>query len=253
MDLRRLPVVLFLLFMMSAVWPRLALGQDTELRPETGTEEELSTKQLTELRKWVKEDAQYLKWYKAYGNRVRVKLRHRPEPPDWLATECVDLIGGEGLLVSACNLLHDIHEGELLTNTRKTIQTQRAHKEALVKSRWYERVHLGVAWPIVSDFKKSNYGAIVATHISVVDVGRVEINLPGLMFLSLPDPRGRRVIRQATHFGVSLKLNTFTFPGTKQKYVSHLNLTNARVLDGFSKFADREPLSLIGLSFTLKK
>lgn len=244
MDLRRLPVVLFFLFMMSAVLPRLALGQDTE---------PVSKEQLTELKKWMKEDANYLKWYKAKGNRVRVKLRHRPEPPDWLSTECVDLIGGEGLLVSACNLLREIQEGESLTNTRKTIQTQRADKEALVKSKWYERVHLGVAWPIVSDFRQSSYGAIVATHISVVDIGRVEINLPGLMFLSLPDQRGRRVIRQATHFGISLKLSTFTFPGTKQKYVSHLNLTNARVMDGFSKFAQREPLSLIGLSFTVKK
>lgn len=253
MDSRRLLVVLFCCSTMSAVFPSLALGQDTEPSPETRTEKMLSKEELTELKKWVKEDAKYLKWYKAYGNRVRVKLRHRPEPPAWLSTECVDLVGGEGLLVSACNLFHEIHEGELLTRTRKTIQTQRAHKEALVKSKWYERVHLGGGWPIVSDLRKSNYGAIVATHISVVDVGRVEINLPGLMFLSLQDNRGRRVIRQATHFGISLKLNTFTFPGTKQKYVSHLNLTNARVMDGFSKFADRDPLSLIGLSFTVKK
>lgn len=237
----------------SAGFSSLALGQGTNPGPETRPEKRLSDAQLVELTKWVKDDANYLKWYKAYGNRVRVKLRHRPDPPDWLSTECVDLIGGEGLLVSACNLFLEIQEGELLTTTRKTIQTQRAQREALIKTKWFERIHLGGGWPVVSDLKQSQYGAIIATHISVVDFGRVEINLPGLMFLSLPDNRGRRVIRQATHFGISLKLNTFTFPGTKQKYVSHLNLTNARVLDGFSKFASREPLSLIGLSFTVKK
>ncbi len=252
LDSRRLPVVLFCFFM-SALLPRVALGQDTEPGPEKPYDRELSKEQIAELKTWLKEDAKYLKWYKAYGNQVRVKLRHRPEPPDWLSAECVDLIGGDGPLVSACNLFHEIHEGELLTNTRQTVQTQRAHKEALVKSKWYERVHLGVAWPIIGDLTKPNYGAIVATHISVINVGRVEINLPGLMFLSVPDLKGRRVIRQATHFGISLKLNTFTFPGTKQKYVSHLNLANALVMDGFSQFADRDPLSLVGLSFTVKK
>ncbi len=52
---------------------------------------------------------------------------------------------------------------------------------------------------------------------------------------------------------VSLRLNTFTLPGTTQKFVSHLNFTNARIMDGFSNFADRAGLSLMGLSFTVKK
>ena len=193
---------LVVLLLISVVFPTAARGQDAGLSPG----------QVDELKKWVKNDLKYQKWYKTSGNKVRVKLRRRPAAPVWLSAECVDLIGGEGLLVTACDLFREIGEGEALTETRKAVQAQRAHKEALIKS-----------------------------------------NLPGIMFVSVPDQRGRRVIKHATHFGMSLRLNTFTLPGTTQKFVSHLNFTNARIMDGFSNFADRAGLSLMGLSFTVKK
>ena len=250
MVLRRSLVVLLVI---SVVFPNTALGQVAMASSDQGPEQQLSIAQVDELKKWVKDDLKYQKWYKASGNKIRVKLRHRPAPPVWLSAECIDLIGGEGLLVTACDRFREIGEGDALTRTRKAVQAQRAHKEALIKSKWYERIHLGGAWPIVSDFKQSKYGAIIETHISIVDIGRLEINLPGIMFVSVPDNRGRRVIKQATHFGMSLKLTTFTLPGTKQQFVSHLNFTNARIMDGFSNFADREGLSLMGLSLTVKK
>lgn len=244
---------LVVLLVISVVFPYTALGQVATASPEKGPEKQLSIAQVDELKKWVKDDLRYQKWYKTSGNKVGVKLRHRPAAPIWLAAECVDLIGGEGLLVTACDLLREIGAGDALTNTRKAVQAQRAHKETLIKSKWYERIHLGGAWPIVNDLKRSRYGAIIETHISIVDVGRLELNLPGIMFVSVPDNRGRRVIKQATHFGMSLKLTTFTLPGTTQKFVSHLNFTNARIMDGFGNFANGEGLSLMGLSFTVKK
>ena len=231
-----------------AVFPGLASGQD--LKPA-----EVSSTHLEELEKWLKADAKYLKWYKQYGNKARgVKLRHRPEPPVWLDAECLGLIGGEGILVDACARLREIQDGAQLTKTREAIEEQRKQKEALTKTRWYEKVHIGGGWPIVSDLKQAKYGAILETHVSIVDIGRFEINLPGIMFLSVPDRLGKRVLKQATHIGVSLKLRTFTFPGTKQKYLAHLNMSKARIMDGWSGgFAQDEGLSLMGLSFTIKK
>ena len=241
------------LLIVAAVFPRLASAQDRA--PNEAPALELSSSQLAELKKWIKEDAKYLKWYKQYGNKARpVKLRHRREPPVWLEAECLGLIGGEGILVDACALWREIREGAQLTKTRETIEEQRKQKEAPKHTAWYERIHIGGGWPIVSDLNQAKYGAIVETHVSIIDVGRFEINLPGIMFLSLPDKQGKRVLRQATHLGVSLKLRAFTFPGTKQKYLAHLNMSKARVMDGwFNRLAEAEDISLMGLSFTIQK
>ena len=246
-------LVVLAVLIISAVFPRLAFAQDRE--PAPAPPKALSSIHLEELEKWMKEDAKYLKWYKQHGNKARrVKARHRPEPPVWLEAECLGLIGGEGILVDACALLREIREGAQLTKTRETIENQRQQKEAPKNTAWYERIHFGGGWPIVSNLKHAKYGAIVETHVSIVDVGRFEINLPGIMFLSVPDRYGKRVLKQATHIGVSLKLRTFTFPGTKRKFLAHLNMSKAKILDGWSSgFAEAESLSLMGLSFTVKK
>ncbi len=246
-------LVVLSLVMISAVFPGLASGQDGN--PAQAPAKGLSSTHLEELKKWMKEDAKYLKWYRQYGNKARrVKLRHRPESPVWLEAECLGLIGGEGILVDACALLREIREGAQLTKTREAIDTRRQQKEAPTHTRWYEKVHIGGGWPIVSDLKQARYGALLETHVSIVDVGRFEINLPGIMFLSVPDRNGKRVIKQATHIGVSLKLKTFTFPGYKQKFLAHLNFSKAKVMEGWSKgFAADDGISLMGLSFTVKK
>ena len=246
-------LVVLAVLIISAVFPRLASGQDQ--KPAPAPPKALASIHLEELKKWMKEDAKYLKWYKQYGNKARrVTLRHRPEPPGWLEAECLGLIGGEGILVDACALLREIREGAQLTKTRETIEDQRKQKEAPKNTAWYERIHVGGGWPIVSNLKHAKYGAIVETHVSIVDIGRFEINLPGIMFLSVPDRYGKRVLKQATHIGVSLKLRTFTFPGSKRKFLAHLNMSKAKIMDGWSNgFAEAEGLSLMGLSFTVQK
>src|SRR5687768_1894476 len=113
---RHWPVILSLLII-SAGLPGLASGQDRT--PSQAPANELSSTHWKALKKCMKEDAKYLKWYKQNGNRARrVKLRHRPEPPVWLEAQCLGLIGGEGILVEACALWREIREGAQLTKTR---------------------------------------------------------------------------------------------------------------------------------------
>ena len=246
-------LVLLSLLIISAVFPGPVSGQDLTLVEVPAPA--LSSIHVEELKQWMKEDGKYLKWYKQFGNKAhRGKPRYRPEPPAWLEAECVGLIGGEGILVEACALLREIQEGTQVTTARKAIDAQRQQNEAPKNTKWYEKIHIGGGWPIVSDLNQAKYGAILETHVSIVDIGRFEINLPGIMFLSVPDRHGKRVIKQATHIGVSLKLTTFTFPGTKQKYLAHLNMSRAKIMDGWSNgFAATEAISLMGLSFTIKK
>jgi hypothetical protein len=246
-------LVVLSVFGLSVAAPWAASGQ--VLQPAEPPAQELSSAHLEELEEWIKEDEKYLKWYKQFGNKARrVKMRHRPEPPAWLEAECLGLIGGEGILVDSCARLRRIQDGAQLTKMREAVEAQRQQNEALKKTRWYEKIHIGGGWPIVSNLKQAKYGAIIETHVSIVDIGRFEINLPGIMFLSVPDASGRRVIKQATHIGVSLKLKTFTLPGTQRKFLAHLNMSKAKMMDGWSGgFAETDALSLMGLSFTVKK
>lgn len=252
--MRTLFVVLFVLTL-SLVSPGLAFGQESAVEQETVTRVEiLSASQLEELEDWVNKYEKYQKWYKLYGYRVKFHhKRKRPEPPEWLAADCQNLIGGEGAIVEACALLKKIDEGESLAKIREAIEAHRKLMENQ-KSRWYERVHFGFLQPIVSDLSQVEYGALFETHVSIRGVKKLSINLPGLMFLSLPDRHGNRTLKRAVHFGASLELKTFKFPGSKQKFAAHLNFSNARVMDQwFSGFAGNEPLSLMGFSFTAKK
>ena len=60
---RQWSVVLAVLII-SAAFPRLASGQDG--KPAPAPAKALSSTHLEELKKWMKEDAKYLKWHKQY-------------------------------------------------------------------------------------------------------------------------------------------------------------------------------------------
>lgn len=215
------------------------------------TERQMSVVEVAELTKWMKDDAKYLSWYKVKGNKVLVKHRLRPEPPVWLSASCKETVF-QDLLISACELLREITDGPVASKIRSATLASRVQKEAPTKTRFFERVHFGGGWPIVDDYRDVKYMAVIETHVSIADVGRVEINLPGIMFLSVPDTYGRRNIRQATHVGIGWRLKTFQIPSVSQKFVLHLNIAHAWPMGGV-KFASQRPVSLAGFSVTLKK
>lgn len=252
MSLKQLTVLFAL--MLSVVLPATALGQEIAPAPEMEVKKELTSAQLEELEKWLEDDAKHQKWYKRFGNQVRVHFRHRPDPPVWLEAECLDLIGGEGTLVKACALLHEIHEGEQLTKIRKSIEAQRSQNDTPVKAALFQRINIGGGWIVIDNLQSIKYGAIVETHVTPFSIGRFEPNLPGIMFMTVPDLYGNRTYRTAIHYGASIKLKTFRPLWYDQKYMAHLNFVNARVMNGFFKgFSDQRPFSLMGLSFTPKK
>ncbi len=230
-----------------AATPGSARGQDAQAKADV----QFTAEQMSELKKWLSDNAKWEKWNKRWGNTVLPHpVRHRPAAPAWLEEECSQLIGGEGLLVQACSHLKDISEDRNTAAIRQATAAQRKQQEGF-KTRFIERVHVGAGWPLmqVGGF---TYGALLESHVSITNLGRIEINLPGIMILSVPDENGHRVVKFGTDLTLSFRLGEFQVPGIKQRYVLHMNIANAWTGVGSPAFGFDSRASLIGLSVTIK-
>ncbi len=217
------------------------------------TEVRLTVQQMNELKAWLNADADWQTWHEQWGNHARVKQRNRPEAPDWLAAECVDLIGGEGVLFRGCRLLENIRRESMGLQARRVTSAQ-VLLETRKKTSFIERIHVGGGWPLIMDANALKYGAIIETHVSILSLGRLEMNLPGVVLLSVPDEKGQRTVRPGTDVGVSLKVSEFRFLGTQKTGILYMNLSNAWIsAQATNGFGYQQRLSLVGLSVTMKK
>jgi len=197
------------------------------------------------------DDAKWEKWNQRWGNRVLSHpVRHRPPPPTWLAGECAQLLSGEGLLVDACARLKEISEDPNTTYIRRARAADRNQQEG-AKTRFIERVHFGGGWPLMQ-VGGLKYGALFESHISVTQLDRLEINLPGIVILSMPGTDGRRTLQFGTDVSLSFRLGDFRAPGFNQAFVLHLNVANAWSSVGTAAFGFDNRVSLAGLSVTFK-
>ena len=186
---RHLPVISLIMAVLAAI-PGSARAQDSQ----TATEIRFTEKQASELKTWISEDAKWEKWNKQWGNKVLSHpVRHRPAPPAWLAEECSQLIGGEGLLVQACSHLKEISEDSNTAYIRKAMAAQRKQQESS-KTRFIERVHFGAGWPLmqVGAFKygglfeseggcagiRPGVGDVQVKHVRLSDTRDTEISQP---------------------------------------------------------------------------
>jgi hypothetical protein len=81
----------------------------------------------------------------------------------------------------------------------------RAAAEKVHKNTFFTRIHLDGAWTSTStDYRI--YG-LVGSHISLVDVGRLQFfGPPGIILLSMPDGRGSHEFRPGYTWGISVRL-----------------------------------------------
>ena len=166
---------------------------------------------MTRIREWQHEDK---RWHNepAHDPFGRVIARSpRPEPPSWLDARCaqypqsmVRTLGPP--LGPACRVLAGLDEDAGTGAIRAATTASRTAAEKLVKDTFLTRVHLDGLWTSTStDYRL--YG-LVGSHISLVDVGRVQFfGPPGVILLSVPDGRGSREMRTGYTWGISVRLN----------------------------------------------
>lgn len=201
---------------------------------------QLSKVQIQELRQWLSKMKKWQEYEQQWFNKIpkgdngRIfrKRKVRPEPPLWLPTFCQqtsssylpdDLIQGCSLLVpSQASRLDPLGE-EIAIKT----QALRSDREKLEKGTFLSRLHLDGLWtqPQLGDTFRM-YG-LVGSHISLIDVGRLQFyGPPGIILISIPDRQGGRRLRVGYTWGMSVRLKDFKFPLTSSRNATlYLNLT----------------------------
>lgn len=176
----------------------------------TGDERASVNAWLDAMRKWQKADKRSPNGpsHDPFGRVVERTIR--PEPPAWLDGRChmYEPDVAQHLpnpLGAACRVMAGLDADPAAAAIRASTAAARAGAEKLVKDSFLTRVHIDGLWVTTStDYRM--YG-LVGSHISLVDVGRVQFfGPPGLILLSVPDGRGGREIRTGYTWGLSVRL-----------------------------------------------
>ena len=202
---------------------RLAAAQEPPLLPSNPIQIpisrplQLSDDQMQDLEQWLDDMAKWQRdekrWpnspaHDAYG-RIVVR-RPEPAPPEWLEAVCAgrdeaSLSALPANVVEGCRLLAGRSLDPKARAIQQQTQTARASKEKITKTSFLSRVHLDGGWTTTSSDVRF-YG-LVGSHISLVDVGRVQFfGPPGVLLLSVPDGTGSRQIRVGYTWGMSVRL-----------------------------------------------
>jgi hypothetical protein len=212
-----------LAFILVSLLPAAARGQEGTLLPSRPVviarpPDEISPEERRDVDAWVKRMRAWQREDKRWHNEPahdqfgRVIARSpRPEPPSWLAARCaqypesiIKTLGAP--LGSACRVLAGLDEDAGAGAIRAATTASRTAAEKIVKDTFLTRVHLDGLWTSTStDYRL--YG-LVGSHISLVDVGRIQFfGPPGVILLSVPDGHGSREMRVGYTWGISVRLN----------------------------------------------
>ena len=210
------------------------------------------------LEEWMTEFAEWQKWSMEWrGKRQKGWFtsfrdrREKPDPPAWLASECVTVIDEADPLVHACDLLAEWND-EAGAEARRARLASMAAIEDNSKTIWWEHIHLDVLWPAMQ-WQASTQG-VIGMHAAINVHGRLEIfAAPGAMMVNLPATNGTRVWRLATNYGFGVRLFEFKFPGFERRAVAHLNLAKGWVVTDYADLATGRSMDFVGFSMTFKK
>jgi hypothetical protein len=164
---------------------------------------------LDGMRKWQRMDK---RWHNEPAHDVFGRIVDRvpkPPPPHWLEPRCAALPEvmrtGDGSLARACRVLAGLDEDPVAQSMRAATTAARLDREKTVKNTFLTRIHIDGLWTsTASDVRL--YG-LVGSHISLVDVGRVQFfGPPGVILLSMPDASGERHVRAGYTWGLSVRL-----------------------------------------------
>ena len=204
---------------------------------------DLSQDEARDLDRWLDEMRHWQRFDKRWHNQAahdpfgRVTARvEEPQPPSWLLDRCAALTPSfvaqlEGPLGDACRLLAGLSVDPTAEAIRDTTLTQRADKEKLRKGTLWTRLHIDGLWTTTSTDARL-YG-LVGSHISLVDVGRVQFfGPPGVIVLSVPDGRGSRELKMGYTWGMSVRLGDVRLFAPSKNFTLFLTVTKVWVVGG---------------------
>jgi hypothetical protein len=227
---------------------------------------------VTAMRVWQRMDR---KWHNepAHDPFGRIVGRApKPAPPDWLEGRCALVAPALVVPVSvapalaapapvtiaaplgpACRILAGLEEDPTAAAIRATTAAKRADAEKSAHNTFLTRVHLDGLWTsTASDLRI--YG-LVGSHISLVDVGRVQFfGPPGIILLSVPDETGVRRLRAGYTWGLSVRLTDVRLFAASKNMTLFLTISKVWVTGG-SPFDRLQPggFDIAGFSLAPRK
>jgi len=159
------------------------------------------------MRKWQRMDK---RWHNEPAHDIFGRIVDRvpePPPPGWLDARCAveGAAAAAAPLGPACRILAALTADPTASAIRVATAASRAEAETVVKSTFLTRIHIDGLWTSTAT-NVPIYG-LVGSHISLVDVGRVQFfGPPGVLLVSVPDASGSRHVRPGYTWGLSVRL-----------------------------------------------
>jgi hypothetical protein len=206
---------------------------------------------LSGMEKWQKYDE---KWRNRpvhdYWERI-VDRKPPPAPPEWLPGHCqaiaaAEMTGFDARVDYACRLVED-------ARARPDRSTSSAPPDLPRHSAFLTRIHIDGLWTTTQD--GARFYGIVGTHISLVDVGRVQVfGPPGILLLTVPDGYGGRRVSLGYTWGASLRLAEVRVGAPTKNFSLFLNVTKLFVSGAAVGPYGGQGYNIVGLSLApLKK
>ena len=224
----------------------------------------LSAAQSLELDAWLRAMSRWERDDKRWHNEPAhdpfgriIKRALKPEAPVWLDARCALLSPGlvasmPGRVGSACRLLAGVEADPSANAIRASTATQRKDAERTVKDSFLTRVHIDGLWTTTSTDVRM-YG-IVGSHISLVDVGRIQFfGPPGVIVLTVPDGRGSRQIKTGYTWGMSVRLRDVRLFSPTRNMTLFLTLSKVWLTGGLYDRLARGGFDIAGFSLAPKR
>jgi hypothetical protein len=239
----------------------LAQEQPAQQQPaQPQPTQEVLEQRFAELVAWLHEYRHWEAWALKWGNKIAYNaagglVKHRPvrpEPPDWLRTDCKELVGAEGKLAEACAILADWDELGPLAHSRAHLGGF-AKTDVPVKTSFLQRVHLSGGW-VPAQLPAPKVYLVAGMQVGIVEIGRATLPAVGVGLIAMSDGTGGYEWKPATVLGIGYRLATFPFPGIRRE--AHLHINVARVtIHGVRNIAvGLDPSqNLVGFSLTFSK
>jgi hypothetical protein len=209
---------------------------------------------LSAMEKWQRYDT---KWSNrpAHDSLGSIAV-HRPPPdaPAWLGAYCTAAAAAHVLELDprtkvACLLLEDPRTAIAAVPT--PVQAARLDAEKSKHSSFMTRVHLDGLWSTASSGTRL-YG-LVGSHISLVDVGRLQVfGPPGVLLMSVPDDGGSRRVTLGYTWGLSVRLTDVRLFGPTKDMTLFLNVSKVWMASGGDEQTARG-YDMMGFSIASRK
>jgi hypothetical protein len=188
------------------------------------------SERLERIEQWTRDYSAWKTWFEQWRNRREPgwwgtrPRRDRPDPPASLVAVCPVPSDETGVLNDACRLLAEWRTEDVATAIVVQQQTStRAHKEATLRSAWWQHVHLDALWPMTQG--TSGVFGLVGLHTTIAVSDRVQVFLaPGAILMRVPGVSGNQEWKPATHWGFSYRVVDFTVAGMRRPVTLHANL-----------------------------